>query len=146
MAATWQVKYTGSFSIRHMNWFLKYQQWLFSKMQLSILYIWSTSAWLEVGLFKLTGELVLSVLNLCWPQGASLPMFSSLPSTKKEIQRPKEFLSLIWQIEPHSEYQKSLVQNSKLYTTEHKNPAEPALWTGRVYRELNHLIPQLVHT
>lgn len=44
---------------------------------------------------------------------------------KKEIQSPKEFLSLTWHIEPHSEYQKSLVQKS--YTTEHKNPAVPAL-------------------
>lgn len=49
-----------------------------------IFYIQSTLAWLELGLFKFTGELALPVLNLCQPQGVSPPRFSNLPGTKRK--------------------------------------------------------------
>lgn len=46
----------------------------------SIFYIPSTLAWLEVGLFKFTGELALPVLNF----RGSPPRFSNPPGTKRK--------------------------------------------------------------
>lgn len=48
----------------------------------SIFCIQSSLVWLEVGLFKFTGEMDLPVLNLCQPRGVLSPRFSNLPGTQ----------------------------------------------------------------
>lgn len=125
IAAT-QVKYAGDFPIRHMNWFLKCQQWLFREMKLSI-----TSEVFHIlypKLLSMTGGGFIQVHSRDGPACAELmPATRSVttngqqpPRHTKEIKLLKEFLSSVWHTEPHSEYQ--VICSKKWLTSQSINP------------------------